>query len=301
MNAIRLIAALVGCALLISTTAAETKLTPNFQEGATYKTKETIKSRQSLNLGGQAQDTASETVMIQESKIGKRTAEGDLSIEATYTEVVSEITLPGNKKVSYNSKTGEGKSDDPNFQIFLEKLQGLKGMSFTVILDKDNNVKSVSGIPADAAASPDDVKRSMQNNLDRYPTEAVNPGDTWQRELVVPLGLGQIFTIKRTYKYVGPESRSTVTGTTKLEKVTAATDSIVYSIRPNSGIPGTVTKSDLKANTSETTILFDPAKGRTVESLDKLHVTGAIALSIMGVELPGNLDLTMEMKSEELP
>jgi hypothetical protein len=252
-------------------------------------------------LAGQSQDTASDTVIVSENKIGKRTAEGDLTMEVTYTEVISEITLPGNKKVSYNSNTGEGKSDDPNFEIVLETLKRLKGMTFTVVLDKENKVKSVGGIPADAGASPDDIKASIQSNLDRYPSEAVNPGATWQRELVVPLGQGQIFNLKRTYKYVGPEARSTVTGTTKLEKVTAATDSIDYSIRPNSGIPGTVTKSDLKANTSETTILFDPAKGRTVESTDKLHVTGAIALSIMGLELAGDLDLTMDVKSEEAP
>jgi hypothetical protein len=297
----RMIAAVLAVALLASSALAQTKLTPKFEEGASYKTKETIKTRQSLNLGGQNQDTAGDTAIVSQSKIGKRTAEGDLPMEVTYTEVVSEITLPGGKKVNYNSATGEGKSDDPNFEIVLEALKKLKGTTFTVVLDKDNKVKSVSGLPADAGVSPDEVKTSIQNNLDRYPAEAVKPGDTWQRELVVPLGQGQLFTIKRTYKYVGPETRSTVTNTTKLEKITATTENITYSIGPNSAIPGKVTKSDLKSDASETTIYFDPAKGRTAESRDKLHVTGAIALSIMGLDLPGDLDLTMDVASEDVP
>jgi hypothetical protein len=301
MKTIRAIAAVLAVALLSSNGLAQTKLTPKFEEGASYKTKESINTRQSLKLGGQNQDTASNTVIVSQNTVGKRTAEGDLPIEVTYTEIVSEITLPGDKKVSYNSATGEGKSDDPNFEIVLEALKKLKGMTFTTVLDKDNKVKSVSGLPADAGVSPDEVKTSMQNNLDRYPTEAVKPGDTWQRELVVPLGQGQLFTIKRTYKYVGPETRSTVANTTKLEKITATTESIDYSIGPNSAIPGKVTKSDLKPNTSETTIYFDPAKGRTAESRDKLNVTGAIVLSIMGLDLASDLDLTMDVKSEDMP
>jgi hypothetical protein len=301
MNALRVFGTLAALALLVSSAAAQTTLARRFEEGATFKTKETIKTRQSLKLGGQSQDTAADTVVVSKNKVGRRNADGHLSIETTYTEVVSEITLPGGKKVSYNSRTGEEKSDDPNFAIILEKLKGMKGTTFSTVLDKENRVESVTGLQPDAGTSPDDVKTAMQNNFDRYPDGPVKPGDTWERELVVPLGQGQVFTMKRTFKYAGPETRSTVTSTTKLEKITAVTENIAYSIRPNAGIPGTVTKSDLKPTTGETTIYYDPAKGRTVESRDKLHVTGAIVLSIMGLELEGDLDLTMDVASEDAP
>jgi hypothetical protein len=301
MNAVRLITPLLGLALFTAAAPAETTLKPRFQEGATFRTKETSQTRQSLKLGGQNQETAAETAIISQSKVGRRNAEGDLTIETTYTEIVAEISLPAGKKVTYNSKTGEAKSDDPNFEIILEKLKGMNGLTFTAVVDKDNKLKSISGLPADAGASPEEVKTAMQNNLDRYPAMPVNPGDTWEREIIVPLGQGQLFKLQRTFKYIGPDVRSTVTGTTRLEKITAATESIEYQIGPDSAIPGKVTKSDLKAKTGETTVLFDPAKGRTVEASDKLHVTGAIALSIMGIDLPGELDLTMETKSEELP
>lgn len=300
MATYRLTVAALSLLCLVSTAGAETTLAPKFQEGATYKSKETTKTRQSLKLGGQTIDTAADTVVVSQTKIGKRNEQGDLTMEVTYTDVTSTVTLPDNKKVTYNSATGEGTSDDPNYQIILERLQAIKGLTCTVTLDKDNQVKSVAGLKPDAGVSPDDIKMTMQQMFARYPQEPVEAGETWKREITVPLGEGQIFTLQRTYKYVGPEVRSTVDSTRRLEKVTATTEKIEYSIKPNAGIPGTVTKSDLKANTGETTLLFDPELGRTLETVDKMHITGSLTLAIMGLELAGELDLTMERKSEEV-
>jgi hypothetical protein len=301
MNLLRPVAAVLALLLFAFTAAAQTQLTIKYQEGAVYKTKETVKSRQSLKLNGQLLDTESNTTLVSQSKVGKRNAEGELPIESTYLEVISDLTLPGNKKVSYNSTTDEGKTDDPNYQIVLDQLKALKGLTYTVVLDKNNQVKSVTGLKAEAGASAEDVKVSLQQNIDRYPKEAINPGDQWVRDLVLPLGQGQIFSLRRTYKYVGPEVRSTVASTRKLEKITATSDNLQYSIRPNAGFPGTVTKSNLKMDQGESTLLFDPALGRTIESHDKMHVTGTLTLSIMNLELNGELDLSLETKSEEAP
>jgi hypothetical protein len=293
--------AVIGCVLLLaSTAAAQTNLAIKYPEGSTYKTKETINSRQSLKLNGQPLDTVSNTTLVSQTKVGQRNAQGELPIESTYLEVKTELTLPGDKKVSYDSATDEGKTDDPNYQIILDNLKGLKGLTYTVVLDKENRVKSVTGLKPEAGVNADDVKVSLQQMIDRYPKEAVQPGAQWVRDMVIPLGQGQIFSLRRTYKYVGPEVRSTVASTRKLEKVTAVSDNLQYSIRPNAGIPGTVTKSDLKMETGDTTLLFDPAKGRTVESRDKMHVTGALTLSIMNLELNGDLDLTLETTSQEV-
>jgi hypothetical protein len=300
MTLSRSLAAVVGLLVSASGVVAETNLAAKYTEGAAYKTKETIKARQSLKLNGQPIDTTSNTTIVSQTKVGKRSAEGDLSIESSYLEVVTELTLPGDKKVSYNSATDEGKTDDPNYQIILDHLKALKGLAFTIVLDKNNQVKSVTGLKPEAGASAEDIKLSVQQAIDRYPKEAVKPGDQWVRDMVLPLGQGQVFSLRRTYTYVGPEVRSTVASTRKLEKVTATSGNLQYSIRPNSGIPGSVTKSDLKMDQGETTVLFDPVQGRTIETHDKMHVTGTLTLSIMNVELNGELDLSMEMKSEEV-
>jgi hypothetical protein len=300
MKARRETAALVAVVHLASSAWGQTKLTPKYQEGGVFKTKETVKTRQVLKLGGQNLDTAADTAITSETKVGKRNEQGELTLETTYTEIVTQLTLPGDKKVSYNSKTDEAVSEDPNYQIILDRLKALKGISFTIILDKDNKIKSVAGIKPEVGVSPDDIKVGVQAAIDRYPPEAVKPGDQWSREVVMPLGEGQYFTLKRKYTYVGPEVRSTVASTKKLEKVTAATEDIQYSLRPTPGNPATVSKSNLKMESGEAVILFDPAKGRSIESLDKMHVTGTLVLSIMNVELNGELDLTIEAKSEEL-
>ena len=62
-----------------------------------------------------------------------------------------------------------------------------------------------------------------------------------------------------------------------------------------------MTKSDLKVESSEGTILFDREAGRVVESRGKLHVKGSMTLSAGGQELPGELDITMETTSELQP
>ncbi|MBW3596142.1 MAG: hypothetical protein KY475_02575 [Planctomycetes bacterium] len=297
----RSLAAVLCVALLASAAAAETKIQPNFKEGDKFKKRETVSARQTLKIAGQTQETANNTVVESTTVVGKRNEQGDLPLAVTYTKIVSELTLPGGKKVIYNSETGEAKSDDPNFQIILDRLQAMKGITYTLVLDENNQYKSVSGLDAESGVDPEDVKIAAEQMLGRYPKEAVEAGETWEREVVLPLGAGQIFKLDRVFQYAGPEVRSTVTGTQRLEKIAAKTEGVEYAIRPGGALPGTVTKSDLKFKSGETRSLFDPAKGRTIESLDKMHITGNFTLSIMNTDLEGDLDLTMEMKSEELP
>lgn len=300
MTAFRIAAAVLSLMWVISTAWAETTLAPKLEPGTSFKSKETTKTRQMLKLGGQAINSASDTVIVSQTKIGQRNEQGELPLEVTYTDVTATVTLPGDKKVTYDSTTGEGQADDPNFQIILERLQAIKGLTYTVTLDKNNQVKSVEGVKPEAGVSPEDIKVSLEQMFARYPQNPVKPGDTWKRQITMPLGEGQIFTLERTYKYEGPELRSTVDSTRRLEKITATTEKIDYSIKPAAGLPGKVTKSDLKMDSGETTLLFDPSLGRTVESLDKMHITGAIVLSVMGLEITGELDLAMEIKTEEV-
>lgn len=292
--------AVLCLALLASPGIAETRLVPKLEEGAEYQTRETIKSRQTLKIAGQTQETANATTLVSKTVNGRRNEQGELPLHVTYTEIVAEIQLPGDKKVVYNSATGEATSDDPNFQIIVDRLQAMKGMSYTVTFDRENNIKSITGLRPDTDVSAEDLKTATEQTLRRYPSEAVQPGDKWEREVVLPLGAGQMFKLKRRYQYVGPEVRSTVTGTQRLEKVTGTTESVEYAIRPGGGLPGMVTKSDLKVESSENRLLFDPQQGRTVESLDKMHVTGAFTLSIMNMDLSGDLDLMLEIKSEDI-
>jgi hypothetical protein len=72
-------------------------------------------------------------------------------------------------------------------------------------------------------------------------------------------------------------------------------------VDPDSQLPAKVTKSDLKAESSDATILFDREAGRVVEARGKLHVKGSMTLSAMGQDIPGELDLTIETNQELQP
>ena len=63
---------------------------------------------------------------------------------------------------------------------------------------------------------------------------------------------------------------------------------------PNAQTPLKVTKSDLKVESSDGTILFDREAGCVVEAKGKIQVKGDLTMMIQGMELPGTLDLNME-------
>ena len=62
-----------------------------------------------------------------------------------------------------------------------------------------------------------------------------------------------------------------------------------------------MTKSDLKVESSDGTILFDREAGYVVEERGKLHIKGSMTLSAGGQEIPGEIDITIETTPELQP
>ena len=79
-----------------------------------------------------------------------------------------------------------------------------------------------------------------------------------------------------------------------LDKISATTTSVVYALDPDPNAPFTVTKSELKIASSKGELLFDREKGQFVSNTASMRIVGDMTFSIMGMELPGKLDLTME-------
>lgn len=65
--------------------------------------------------------------------------------------------------------------------------------------------------------------------------------------------------------------------------------------------PLKVIKSDLKVEASDGTMFFDREAGCVVESKGKTQIKGSMTFSINDMELPGELDLTIETKDEKQP
>lgn len=289
--------------LIAASAGAQTTLARKLPEGSEHTSKLTVKIDQKLTLGGQDAGTVATTVVEQKTSIGKRADDGKLPITVATDVKSSELTLPGGVKVKFDGANPDAKGDaagNPLAELVLDKLKANAKNKLTIVVGKDDKVVEVQGLKPETGATEDDVKQGFDEELQSLPPQAVKKGDTWEKEVKSNLGQGQIMTFKRKYTYEGETFKSTVNSTRKLEKITAVDEGVTYSVKEGGGFPGKVTKSELKVADSKHTLLFDPAQGRFVESNSKVQVVGPIGLSIMGIDLGGDLDLTMETKTEEL-
>jgi hypothetical protein len=291
-------------ALLVASPAwAQVTLARKLVEGSEHKSKVIVKIDQKLTLGGMDAGTKGTTVVEQKISIGKRDAEGKLPL-ATVTELkTSELALPGGVTVKFDSANPDAKGEgagNPLYDLVLDRLKQNAKTELTVVLGKDNKVVEVKGLKAESGATEDDIKGQFDEIDKSLPPKPVKKGDTWEAEVKANLGQGQIMTFKRKYTYEGEAFKSTVNSTRKLEKITAVDSEVTFSVKEGGAFPGKVTKSELKVADSKHTLLFDPAQGRFVDEAAKVQVVGPIGLSIMGIDIGGDLDLTLETKSEEL-
>ena len=75
-------------------------------------------------------------------------------------------------------------------------------------------------------------------------------------------------------------------GDKTLDKITSKATEVKYSMDPESQSPLKVTKSDLKIESSNGTILFDREAGCVVESKGKTQIKGSMTFMIQGQERP---------------
>ena len=104
----------------------------------------------------------------------------------------------------------------------------------------------------------------------------------------VKLDSGQNLTFTTKYTYKGAVELDGK----KLAHISVTTTEVDYTA--DADAPLKVVQSDLKVAESKGKILFDVADGQTVVSESKVQIKGTLTLEIMGMELPGKLDLTME-------
>ena len=285
--------------LLISSAAfGQVTLVQKVNEGESYTSKTTVKTDQKLTIAGQDGGTTSSTVVETKTTTGKRDAEGKLPLTVETNMLSSEIGLPGGVKIKFDGKNPDAKDDagNPLAELIRDKIKANAKLSMTIVLGKDNTVVDVQGIKPGSEVNPDDIKEQFAEELKTFPKKPLQKGDTWEQEVKVNLGQGQVFTLKRKYTYEGETSKSTVSSTRKVHKITAVDSAVTYSAKEG---PFKVTKSDLKVDDSKNTILYDPAAGRDIETSSTLRVSGKIGLSVNNMQLDGDLDLTMSSSQVE--
>ena len=208
--------------------------------------------------------------------------------------------------VTYDSSEPDAKIDNAQL-AFLGQVFKLAGeISYTVVLDGKAKVKAIEGaekilekadklepMARDAIRSrveSDKIKTQFEQSHAILPDVLARPGESWERTETLDAGGGQTLTFRKKYEYAGTEKK----GDKTLDKITVKANDVKLTMDPNTQSPAKVTKSDLKVESSDGTILFDREAGCVVESKGKTQIKGSLTLSIQGQDLPGELDLTME-------
>lgn len=288
---------------------AQVKLQYKFPEGQklTYKTKSS--TSQTLTLMGNAIETESKDTILTTQTVGKKRADSTQPVVEKIESLASELTLPMGMSVTFDSKDPDAKIDNPQLAFLGDVYRLISQMAYTVVLDGQNKVKAVEGTESlleKADKLSDLAKQSVRSRLDpqhlkeqfeerhsNLPEVLARAGEPWERTEKIDLG-GQTLTFRKKYEYTGTEKL----GSKTLDKINVKTLDVKYAMDPNSVSPLKVTKSELRIESGDGTILFDREAGAVVSAKAKIRIKGPMTFEIGGQEAPGDLDLTIDTDTE---
>ncbi len=297
---------LLSCLVISSVPAsAEAQVSlrynPPVKEGAVIRTEAEIETNQTLTIAGMPLETEANNFATTVSTIGQSTATGGYTAVGEYEVLQADLSLPGGIKVSFNSNNPDDQPANPQAAMIADMLRVMAPAKWQLEMGSDHQVLKAEYVGGPITgisdifkhdADPERLKERGNNELIRYATDPVEPGDTWTRTEDLDVGSGQTFELEREYTYVGPEEKDD----RSLEKVTVKVLSTELQVEDNPALPAKVTESDLEIASSEGTLWYDPEQKMYVETEQKFRVTGSITLSVSGMDLPGELDLTMSQK-----
>lgn len=289
---------------------AQVTLKHKFPDGRKSTSDAKVKTSQTLTLAGNELVSGSEQNMTITAINGKRAADGTLTVSSRIEALKAEVTLPGGVELSFDSAKPDADPPGTQFDFLLDVFKLTAKSTWESVMNQQNRVVAVKGRDAVFADLPDTIRDAMKAQLEpeylttvsndelaKLPSQAVSPGDSWERTNTVRLDSGQRLTFTNKYTYEG----SVQQGGKNLERIASKTTEVGYSVEGES--PLKVLESDLKVAASEGVILFDPAYGQIVSQQGKVQVKGSLKLEVMGMEFPGQLDLTIEnsLTTKEVP
>jgi hypothetical protein len=303
----------VGLVAMVAAPAAraQVKLEYKFPEGKTLTYKSTVKATEVLTINGMEIPIEGTETVVMSQVIGKRAGDATLPVQHKVESFRDELSQPG-VQLTYDSKDPDAKIDNEQLK-FLEDLFKLASeITYTVVLDAKNQVKAVEGTEkllerADkldpkvrstmrGALQADKIKKKFEQSHANLPDVLARPGEPWERAETLSTG-GQEFSLRKKYEYAGTEKK----GDRTLDKITSKVVEVKLIQEPNDDAPLQVTKSDLKVESSDGTILFDREAGYIVEARANLHIKGSATYKIMDQEIPGELDINLQTTQELQP
>ncbi len=309
--------AVVGVGFLVSVFSqaaqAQVKLEYKFPEGKKFTYKETTKTHQVLTINGMEIPTDVDQTSVSSQTVGKRRDDSTLPVEHKPESIHLEFSSLGGINFTYDSSDPNAKIENDQLAFLGDVLKLAGEAVYTVVIDAQNKVKAIEGTEkllekADkldekakglihSQLDPDKLKKDFEQSHRNLPDVLARPGDSWERTETLDIGGGQTLTFRKKYEYAGTEKK----GDKTLDKITSKATEVKYSMDADAQSPFKVTKSDLKIESTNGTILFDREAGCMVETKGKTQIKGSLTLSIQGQELPSELDLTLETDTRLQP
>jgi len=258
--------------------SAQTILEWKFKAGDKFFLEESVVQKQTFEFMGK--DVKQET--------SNRTLSSFTVLRATADGVVLE------KKIeSWTNKITGGLvpvDDDKVSKLF-------KGLTFTFTLSRRGAISDLSGYEqfekrlADLdemeakmiklILTPETLKSVMDMAFGIVPDRAVNKGDSWRKQIVVPAG--PIGTVKF-------DTRFTYEGNAPMGEQVSALGSFTYELpkKDADGLPFRVLKANFKSPGGKGTIYFDAVQGRLRSFEMNMPMSGSMTLDIAGMQLDMN-------------
>lgn len=304
MRSFRTAAVLLLTTGLATAAFAQVKLELKHPAGKSTTTS-TIKVNQTLTIAGMERPTSNETVTVESAVTTPPKEDGTFRVEQKTESIKVRSSLAPGLGVEFDSaKPDAAKVDNPMLQPLLDLYKAISGASYTVVFDKDSNVKTVDGLDkliAEAGPAADLLRQEMSverirkevtEGLARLPENPVKPSDKWQRVETMNVGSGQIFTFTTYYEYQGTEEKEGKT----FDKIGFTYGDVKLAVEDNAGA-AKVINSDLKIENSSGLLRIDRSLGAIAETSSMVRIVGPMTISVNNMEIPAKLDLTMERTS----
>jgi hypothetical protein len=212
--------------------------------------------------------------------------------------------------LAFDSKKPDAAPAGTQLDSFIDIFKALAKSKWTVVRGADNRVLAFEGRDSAFQDLPENVRELLKkqfepaylveranNEMDRVPTRPLQVGDSWEVTDPIRLEGGQTLTFTTRHEYAGTIEQ----GNKSLDKITSKATAVTYAVGADSPLPLKLLASDLKVSESEGVLLFDRAAGQVVDSHDRSRVTGTLTFEINNMQLPGTLDLTLEVSSKVAP
>lgn len=282
-------------------TAQEVELTPQYEKGGKLVYDSETVMNQTLTLGRMNNETSVTAFEQRSFEVLDKTDSGT-KIKISTPKMQFDLTAAG-ASLSFDSENPDRQPENALLAPLIEVLKVVSKMEITADVNNSREIDIVKVEAEGLDSLPDQFKSSfekdrlksqLEQEFKRYPEDKVKPGDTWTRSEIFDAGQGQYFAFTTTYKY---EGRVTEKGQT-YDKITSTYTNPKFDIEAGSPLPLTVKSNELSMKGSEGTMLLDPESHHIVKMESKAVYKGKLVfvLTANNMELPGELDLTVEAK-----